>query len=174
MGRKVGECSVSNLTLNEISLAEYCIKGGRRVKKMAWTWLSVINIKSHLYSVGSNKIPVFLIPGWFRWLASARSAEAGRENQGVHTVFPMIYYLFQLIYSRRQIAILICHRFLYWYMPEVYLQGCGSGLIEYGSGSSILAQSRSTKSLSPVPMLIRIHNWTFKDKNLFHVFKIKF
>jgi hypothetical protein len=41
-------------------------------------------------------------------------------------------------------------------------QGCGSGLIQSGSGSSILAQSGSgygsTKSLNPDPIWIRIRS----------------
>jgi hypothetical protein len=41
-------------------------------------------------------------------------------------------------------------------------QGCGSGLIQSGSGN--LAQSGSTMSLNPDP--IRIHNSTLEDKFL--------
>jgi hypothetical protein len=46
---------------------------------------------------------------------------------------------------------------------------CGSGLIQYRSASSILAQSEfgsgsgSTKSFCPYPMQIRIYNSTFED-----------
>jgi hypothetical protein len=45
-------------------------------------------------------------------------------------------------------------------------RGCWSWSIQYGSGSSIFAQSGSvsTKSLNPDPMRIRIHNWIFEVK----------
>jgi hypothetical protein len=48
-----------------------------------------------------------------------------------------------------------------------FYQGCGSGLIQYGSGSGILARSGSTKSLNPYQLRIRFHNRTFEDKSLF-------
>jgi hypothetical protein len=51
-------------------------------------------------------------------------------------------------------------------------QRCGSGEIQSGSGSSILAQSGSTKSLKLDPMRIWIYNRTF-ETNFFEVFKIK-
>ena len=43
-------------------------------------------------------------------------------------------------------------------------QGCGSGLIQSGSGSGIFPQSGSTKLLNPDPMRIRIHKGKFEDK----------
>jgi hypothetical protein len=50
-----------------------------------------------------------------------------------------------------------------------YRQGCGSGLIQYGSGSgsSIFPQSGSTKFLNPDPIRIRIHKGKFENKFFF-------
>jgi hypothetical protein len=54
------------------------------------------------------------------------------------------------------------------------MQGCGSGLIQSGSGSgsSVFPQSGSTKLLNPDPMRIRIHKGKFEDKFFFQVLKI--
>jgi hypothetical protein len=53
-------------------------------------------------------------------------------------------------------------------------QGCGSGFIQSGSGSSIFPQSGSgsTKFLNPDPMRIRIHKGKFEEKFFLLVLKI--
>jgi hypothetical protein len=71
--------------------------------------------------------------------------------------------------SGKTFSSLFCH-FLKWKVEISDKQGCGSGLIQAGSGSRNLAQSGygsgSTMSLNPDPIRIRvrIHNSTLEYK----------